>query len=90
MAGSLLRMGGLARTVPRLGARKPSRTSMVVVFPAPFGPSTAATWPAGTSKLMSSTAVKQPKRLTRCSTSMAVNAASRRRGRPRRRRRPGR
>ena len=33
---------------------------MIVVFPAPFGPSSAVTWPAGTSKLTSLTAVNRP------------------------------
>ena len=35
------------RTVPLSGTRSPSQHSIVVVLPAPFGPRTAVTWPAG-------------------------------------------
>ena len=47
-------------TVPADGARKPSRISIVVVLPAPFGPSSAVTCPEATSKLTSWTAVNRP------------------------------
>ena len=36
------------RTAPDVGARKPSSISMVVVLPAPLGPSTATISPAST------------------------------------------
>ena len=48
------------RTAPAVGAWKPSRISIVVVLPAPFGPSSAVTSPAAAVKLTSSTAVKPP------------------------------
>jgi hypothetical protein len=47
-------------TVPAVGARNPSRISIVVVLPAPFGPSSAVTCPEATSKLTSCTAVNRP------------------------------
>jgi len=46
--------------VPAVGAWKPSRISIVVVLPAPFGPSSAVTSPGAAVKLTSSTAVKPP------------------------------
>ncbi len=48
--------------------------SIVVVLPAPFGPSSAVTWPGAAVKLTPATAVKPPYRLTRPSTSMALIA----------------
>ena len=43
-----------------VGRRKPSSASMVVVLPAPFGPSTAVICPAAASKVTPSTAVTSP------------------------------
>ena len=67
--------------MPLVGARKPSSISKVVVLPAPFGPSTATSWPSGISKLTPSTAAKSPKRLVSSSTAMAVTPSVRRRPR---------
>ena len=44
----------------------------VVVLPAPFGPSTATSWPSGTSRLTSSTAARFPYRFVSFSTTMAL------------------
>jgi hypothetical protein len=44
--------------VPDVGARVVVRIEMVVVLPAPFGPSSAKNSPARTSKLMPSTALR--------------------------------
>src|SRR5207247_1955599 len=53
-----LRAGSNPRTVtsPAVRARKPSRISTVVVFPAPFGPSRANTAPASTERSIPRTA----------------------------------
>src|SRR5262245_40324596 len=48
------------RARPLVGARKPVRTLIVVVFPAPLGPRKAATWPRGTLKETSVSAAKSP------------------------------
>ena len=45
------------RTVPEVGARVVVRIEMVVVFPAPLGPSRAKNSPASTFRLMPSTAL---------------------------------
>ena len=55
-------------TAPPLRSRNPSRISTVVVFPAPFGPSSAKTSPFCTSKLTSRTATVSPYDFERCST----------------------
>ena len=47
-------------TSPPLRSRNPSRISMVVVFPAPLGPSKAKTSPLSTSKETSRTACLSP------------------------------
>ena len=47
-------------TRPASGRRNPSSVSIVVVLPAPFGPSTAVICPAAASKLTPSTAVTSP------------------------------
>ena len=44
------------RTVPSLGPRKPSRSAISVVFPAPFGPASPNTSPARSSSVRSSSA----------------------------------
>jgi hypothetical protein len=53
-------------------------TDTVVVFPAPLGPSRQKSWPAGTPKLMSSTALCRAARyrLTRWATSTAIMGVS--------------
>src|SRR4051794_10927816 len=53
------------RTLPPSGRRYPSHVSTVVVFPAPFGPSTAATVPRPTARSTPPTATLAPYRLTR-------------------------
>src|SRR5499427_3695693 len=58
-------------TVPASGRRYPSQISMVVVLPAPFGPSTAVTAPRPASRLSPSTAAVCPYRLTRSRISTA-------------------
>ena len=57
--------GSKPRTLnlPELGRINPSNIRMVVVFPAPFGPSQPKTSPGWMWKLTRSTAVKSPKRL---------------------------
>jgi hypothetical protein len=50
------------RTRPEVGARVVVRMEIVVVLPAPFGPSRQKSWPSGTSKLMSSTALRRAAR----------------------------
>ncbi len=52
-------------TVPASRVRKPSRISIVVVLPAPFGPSSAKTSPGSTVKLTSATACTEPYDLRR-------------------------
>ena len=46
--------------VPESGSRRPSRISIVVVLPAPFGPSMPKTSPRPTWKLTPSTALTSP------------------------------
>ena len=58
-------------TVPASGRRYPSQISIVVVLPAPFGPSTAVTVPRRARRLSPSTAVVCPYRLTRSQISTA-------------------
>src|SRR5438034_474676 len=58
-------------TAPPSRSRNPSRISTVVVFPAPFGPRSANTWPASIEKLIPRTASTAPYRLRRSSTSIA-------------------
>src|SRR6266481_5289069 len=53
---------------PLVGARSVVSILIVVVFPAPLGPRNAKISPLGTSKEISSTAVKSPNRLTRFCT----------------------
>src|SRR5262249_39559661 len=55
--------------------RSPHSMRMAVDFPAPLLPRRPKTSPCSTVKLKSSTAVKAPKRFTRCSTSMTLPMA---------------
>ncbi len=50
----------ITSTVPAVGSVRPRIMSSVVVFPAPFGPSSATTSPAPIVRSMSSTAVMEP------------------------------
>ncbi len=63
--------------VPELGVSRPHSMRMVVVLPAPLLPSRPKTSPGATSKLTSSTDVKAPKRLNRCSTRMTAGGSRR-------------
>src|SRR5690242_3716091 len=63
------------RTPPAVGVDRPSSMSMVVVLPAPFGPSRATTSPGRIRRLIPSTAVTGPNRLTTWSSSTAGPAA---------------
>jgi hypothetical protein len=47
-------------TLPSVGRSSPTIMRIVVDFPAPFGPRKPVTWPGGTVKLMSLTAVFAP------------------------------
>src|SRR5205809_1597350 len=64
------------RTSPRSGSRRPSRTSTVVVLPAPLGPSRPKIVPAWTSKLTPSTARVSPYALCSPATRMTGSAAA--------------
>ena len=48
------------RTSPAVRIRKPSRISIVVVFPAPLGPSRASTSPGCATKPMPSSTSRDP------------------------------
>src|SRR4051794_18037636 len=64
-------------TCPAVGRRYPVMTRMVVVLPAPFGPSRPSTSPSATSKVTSEIASVRPKRrLTPTSWTPAVGPAS--------------
>src|SRR5947208_5925453 len=73
-ACSVARSRPAIRTWPDVGASVVVSTDNVVVFPAPLGPSRQKSWPAGTPKLMSSTALCRAARyrLTRWTTSTAI------------------
>src|SRR5262249_46382157 len=62
---------------PDVGRSSAHSMRMAVDFPAPLLPRRPNTSPSSTLKLRSSTAVKAPNRLTRCSTSMTGGMASR-------------
>jgi hypothetical protein len=47
-------------TRPAAAARSPVQTSTVEVLPAPLGPTSAVTWPAGAAKVRPDTAVLAP------------------------------
>src|SRR5690606_25057267 len=66
------------RTRPESARRNPSQLSTVVVLPAPLGPSTAVTAPAGNRTDKPSTAVVWPYRLTSPSMSTAGETFTRR------------
>ena len=57
--------------VPPLGATSPSSILSVVVLPAPFGPSSAVTWPGSATALTSSTARRSPNLFVRRPSSTA-------------------
>src|SRR5712664_771953 len=57
---------------PLLSGKRPVSILMTVVFPLPLGPRKPKISPFSTRKLTSLTAVKLPKRLTRCSAEMAA------------------
>ena len=64
-------------TRPDEGGNTPQTIRIVVVFPAPFGPSTPTTEPFGTSNETSETAFTRPKRLeTRSAHTAAGRAAA--------------
>src|SRR5690348_747167 len=63
------------RTVPLSAWRKPSQISMVVVLPAPFGPSRANTAPRGAASEIPSTARRAPYDLTRSVISRAATGS---------------
>src|SRR5690242_17654165 len=58
---------------PPLSGSKPVSILMTVVFPLPLGPRNPKISPFSTRKLTSLTAVKLPKRRTRCSAEMAIS-----------------
>src|SRR5260370_28241106 len=58
------------RALPDVGGKSVVSILMVVLLPAPFGPSRPKTSPCSTSKLTLLTAVYSPKRRTRLRTSM--------------------
>ena len=60
------------RAVPEVGGMKPASMRMVVDLPAPFGPRNPSTSPRATLNDTSSTAMRWPKRLVRCSISISA------------------
>src|SRR6266550_3570192 len=60
------------QAAPRLSGKSPVSILMTVVFPLPLGPRKPKISPFSTRKLTSFTAVKLPKRRTRCSAAMAA------------------
>src|SRR5512136_964731 len=70
-SGSRTRSKPAMRPLPAVGAMIPHSMRMVVDLPAPFGPRKPKISPVRTEKLMPSTAVKRPKRLTRSVTTTA-------------------
>src|SRR6266536_1035278 len=60
---------------PEVGRARPSRTRMVVDFPAPFGPRNPVTRPGASRTVRSSTAVTVPYRLVSASMAMVLMAA---------------
>src|SRR4249919_688361 len=63
------------RALPPVGCMSVHSTEIVVVLPAPLGPRKPNSSPGSTENEMPSTAVKSPKRLTRPSTSTALEPA---------------
>src|SRR5260370_14366189 len=59
--------------LPPLRGKRPVSILMTVVFPLPLGPRKPKISPFSTRKLTSLTAVKFPKRRTRCSAGMATS-----------------
>ena len=70
-SGSLSTSCPATRAVPLVGRLRVVIIRTVVVLPAPLGPSSPSTEPSGTTNETSSTASVSPKRLTRCSASIA-------------------
>ena len=70
-SGSALTSWPATVALPPVRVSRVQRMEMVVVLPAPLGPRNPKSSPGSTVKEMSFTAVKGPKRLTRCSTSTA-------------------
>ena len=60
------------RACPRVGRCKPSSTRIAVDLPAPFGPSSPTTVPAGTENDRSSRTVRFPNLLTSPSNSIGA------------------
>src|SRR3954468_22218452 len=58
-------------TVPACGRSRPASTRSSVDFPAPFGPSTASSDPAGTAAVTSRSARRSPRRRLRPASSTA-------------------
>src|SRR3954452_10426103 len=71
-SGAPLGLVPSTRTSPASAARSPVQISIVVVLPAPLGPSNASTEAAGSSKSSPSTAVTGPNRFTRPRTLTAA------------------
>src|SRR5438477_5335277 len=61
------------RAAPALSGRRPVSILMTVVFPLPLGPRKPKISPFSTRKLTSLTAVKFPKRLSRCSSEISAS-----------------
>src|SRR5689334_23730992 len=57
---------------PEVGRARPSRTRMVVDFPAPFGPRNPVIRPGASRNVRSSTAVMAPYRLVSASTALVL------------------
>jgi len=58
--------------LPDVGRTRPRSIFIAVVLPAPFGPSSPMTWPAGTSDDKLSTAALVPYRWVKASTAITV------------------
>src|SRR5262245_50308518 len=65
------------RTLPAVGGKNPIKQRISVLFPEPFGPSSAATSPRPTLNDTSSTARTGPKHLVRCSTWIRTDSVPR-------------
>src|SRR5580704_16072329 len=78
----------MMRTCPAVGVSRPEMQLMVVVLPAPLGPSSPKISPGLAENEMSSTAVSSPYDLRRWSTSITVRAKVPRNGSALEHRRP--
>ncbi len=61
----------VSSTSPESAASSPAMIRRIVLLPEPDGPSSATSWPAGTSNETPSTAWNEPNRLRRFLTAMA-------------------